>query len=143
MKFLTQEQIDAVEEKAKVDPSVVRSVMATIPPSWTLIEKTIGGGSFRRGSIQVFLSVLRYEDGKTWLHVSLCGRTSRGDFTLPSWEEFKRVKQDFLGPERWAYQVLPDERNYVNQNPCVLHMFALLDKNERPLPDFTWGLGTL
>jgi hypothetical protein len=105
-------------------------------------ERAPGGGIFRRSDLQVFFSVLRYHDGRTWIHVSVCGRTGPRRFHLPSWEDVKRVKVDFIGEDRWAYQVFPDARHYINQNPYVLHLFSLLE-GEQALPDFTWGLGTL
>lgn len=142
MTMLTIEQLEAVEQKARVEDAVVRSAMARIRPSWTMVERAPGGGIFRCGVLQVFFSVLRYEDHRTWLHVSLCGRTGQDRFHLPSWEDVKRVKTDFIGEDRWAYQVFPDARAYINQNPYVLHLFSLLDGTPA-LPDFTWGLGTL
>ena len=50
------------------------------------------------------------------------------------------MKNDFIGSDRWAYQVFPDEKHYINQHPCVLHLFSLLE-NRPALPDFTMGLG--
>jgi hypothetical protein len=54
----------------------------------------------------------------------------------------KRVKHDFIGPDKWAYQVFPSESQYINQNPYVLHLFSLLE-NRPALPDFTRGLKML
>jgi hypothetical protein len=95
-----------------------------------------------RGSTQVLFSVLRFEDGRTWIHVSLAGRPAPNKWYLPSYEDVQRVKHDFIGPDRWAYQVFPSEKQYVNQHPYVLHLYALLDGSPA-LPDFTWGLGTI
>lgn len=142
MNVITQEHIDAVEEKARVDESVVRAAMLRIPPSWKCVQPEVGGGCFRRGSIQVIFSVLRYEDGRTWIHVSACGRTGESSWFLPSFEKLKRVKHDFIGEDKWAYQVFPSAKNYVNQHPYVLHLYALMDGSSA-LPDFTWGLGTI
>ena len=141
--MISREQLEAVDEKARLDDSVVRAALAGIPPSWRMIEHLPAGGAFVRGSIQVIFTVQRYEDGRTWLHASVCGRTAGGGFRLPDWEDFKRVKHDFIGSDRWAYQVFPDERNYVNHNASVLHLFALMDRDDKALPDFTWGLGTI
>lgn len=136
------DRLRAVEQKARVDDATVRAAMARIKPSWAMIERGPGGGVFRRGGLQVFFSVQRYGDGRVWLHVSACGRTGERKYHLPSWEDMKRVKADFIGEDRWAYQVFPDARHYINQNPYVLHLFSLLDGTPA-LPDFTWGLGTL
>ena len=139
---ITGEQLIAVEEMARVDESVVRAAMSRIPAGWRMIARNPGGGAFVRNSTQVLFSVARYDDGNIWIHASACCRTGTGGFRLPDWEELKRVKNDFIGRDRWAYQVFPDESHYVNHNAYVLHLFALME-NRPALPDFTWGLGTL
>jgi hypothetical protein len=139
---MTQEQLEAIEEKARVDIEIVRGVMSRVPPSWSIIEKMPAGRAFRRANIQVLFTVQKYEDRKIWLHCSACGRHNNGSFFLPDWEQFKRVKNDFIGEDRWAYQVFPSAKKYINHNPYVLHLFALLE-GEPALPDFTWGLGTI
>lgn len=143
MKLPSEEQLAAAEKLAYVEPDIVRAALVNVPPSWARIETEPNGGYFRRGSLQVGFTVARYDDGRIWLHASVCGRTGPDRFHLPDWNDVKRVKQDFLG-DRWAYVVLPPESRYVNQNPYVLHLYALLDRNAPPaLPDFTWGLGSL
>jgi hypothetical protein len=137
---LSQEQIDAVEAIARVDESVVLAALARVPPSWKMLEREAGGGSFRRGSLQVIYTVARYDDGRIWVHASVCGRTGAGAYYLPDFEELKRVKSDFIGEDRWAYQVFPSAKDYINQHPYVLHLYALMD-GAPALPDFTWGLG--
>lgn len=142
----TLEQLRAVWERTRVEPEVARAALQRIHPSWTLLDQPESPDdgtacAFRRGSTQVLWSVSREDDGHVWIHVSLCGRTNRGRFYLPSYEDVQRVKHDFLG-EAWAYQVFPDERHYINQHPCVLHLWARLD-GESALPDFTHGLGTI
>jgi hypothetical protein len=90
----------------------------------------------------VIFSVCRYDDGEIWVHASVCGRKGRGEFYLPDFNEIKRVKHDFIGPDRWAYQVFPSEKEYVNVNPYVLHLYARMD-GKPALPDFTWGTGQI
>lgn len=139
---ISEEQLRAAEAAAAVDESLVREALVRIPSSWTVAGLTPCGGYFRRGSIQVGISVLRYGDRRVWLHVSACGIRGHKPSFLPEWEDLKRVKNDFIGEDKWAYQVFPSAKHYVNQNPYVLHMFALFE-NEPALPDFTMGLGTL
>lgn len=136
---VTQTQIDEVEALARVDGDVVRGVLATIPPTWNMIQRLPAGGAFRRNTLQVLFTVQKYFDGNIWLHVSVCGRTSRDGYYLPDWGELKRVKHDFIG-DRYAYQVFPEEKDYVNTCAYVLHLFSRLD-GTMALPDFTWGLG--
>lgn len=142
MKVPTIEQLEAVDKFARVDEDVVRAALSRVPPSWRLIEKLQAGGAFLRGGIQVLYTVQRYGDGEIWVHASATGRRSADSFFLPSWDDMKRVKYDFIGPDRWAYQVFPAEKDYVNQAPTVLHLYARLE-GEPALPDFTWGLGVI
>lgn len=139
------EQMEAVRDRCHVDAAITRAAMARIHPSWRLVEiaqMPDTTGCFRRGTLQVLFSVMKYDDGRIWRHVSAMGRTGRTQFYLPTWAELKTVKQDFLGEDAWAVQILPAAAQYVNDNPNVLHLFALLD-GSNPLPDFTNGLGTL
>jgi len=118
----SQEQIDAVERVAFVEPEIVRGVMARVPPSWQLLKHLPAGAAFKRGGLQVLFTVQKYFDGKVWLHCSVCGRTGDASFYFPTWEDFKRVKNDFIGPDRWAYQVLPSQKDYVNEHPSALEI---------------------
>lgn len=129
-------------QKYECDPAIVRGTLAKVPPSWDLVQAESDGAVFRRGNIQVIVSVGYQQDHRIWVHVSCCGRRSETSYFLPSWEDVRRVKHDFVGPDRWAYQVFPSEEQYINQNPYVLHLFALLEGGEA-LPDFTKGTGTL
>lgn len=142
MDSITHEQLEAVDKLARVDEEIVRGVMARVPAGWDMIERLESGATFRRSSIQVLFTVQRYGDGRIWLHCSACGRRGENSWFLPDWEQLKRVKHDFIGPDRWAYQVLPASKDYVNQHPYVLHLYALLD-GEPALPDFTYGLGKI
>lgn len=143
---ISQEQIDAIEAKAYVEPSVVRAALARVKPSWTLIQHKPSGAAFFRSGLQVLFTVQRYDDGKgnwdIWLHASVTGRRGKDAWYLPSWDDLKRVKNDFIGEDRWAYQVLPSAKDYVNQHAYVLHLYSKLE-GEPALPDFTWGLGTI
>jgi len=138
----TIEELRDVHDRYPVDPAQVRAMLARVPASWTMIEPSLDGAAFWRGTIQVIISLGLYDDHNLWVHVSCCGRKGQTSFYLPSWEELKRVKNDFIGEDRWAYQVLPPAAEYVNQHPCVLHLWALID-GKPALPDFTRGLGTL
>jgi hypothetical protein len=141
----TQEQIDAVEAKAGVDESLVRGILSRVPPSWTFIRPFAGGGAFRRGNINVIFTVQNYElhgRWEPWIHISVSGSSRNSGPFLPDWEDMKRVKNDFVGQDRWGYQVFPAAKDYVNVNPHVLHIYARLE-GEPALPDFTWGLGSI
>jgi len=128
---INAKQIRELQEKRAVDPAIVRGVLSRVPPAWSLIKTAEDGGFFQRGSVYVAVTVAYEEDHRIWVHVSLSCK-----HRIPPWDELKRVKHDFIGPDRWAYQVLPSEKQYVNIHPFVLHLFALLD-GEPALPDFT------
>ncbi len=72
---------------------------------------------------------LENHDGKWWLHVS-CVHFDR----MPTWEEFKDIKATFIGRDKKAIQVFPNEKQYVNIDPRCLHLFSAPDDG---LPDFT------
>ena len=138
---MNEREFNELQEKYACDPSIVNGVIARIPPSWNLIIRKEGGAAFQRGNVQVIISVSYELDHKIWIHVS-CSAFQGRIPCLPSWEDMKRVKHDFIGPERWAYQVFPSEKQYVNLNPNVLHLFALLE-GEPALPDFTHGIKSI
>jgi hypothetical protein len=137
---LSREQLEALWATARVEDPIVRQVLARVPPSWQIIEPFDSGAAFRRGNIQTIITVQRYDDDRIWVHVSAAGRRGTNSWFLPDWEDLKRVKNDFIGPDRWAYQVLPPPQDYVNMHAQVLHLYALLDGGPA-LPDFTRGTG--
>lgn len=143
---ITWEDLKAIHDRYPVDDADVRALLARVPPSWKMGRHDDfddnAGRYFTRGTLQVIVSLGRYDDGNLWVHVSVCGRTGATRFHLPSWEELKRVKHDFIGEDAWAYQVFPSSKDYVNDHAYVLHLFALFD-GKPALPDFTRGLGTL
>ncbi len=141
-KPLRTEDLEAVYAKHRVEDGILLGVLSRVPASWRMVDRFPGGAAFVRGGLKVLLSVMRYSDMRIWTHVSVSGHTPRGRWLLPSWEDLKRVKNDFIGPDRYAYQVLPAQKAYVSDNEYVLHLFSLLD-GEPALPDFTSGLGTL
>jgi hypothetical protein len=66
------------------------------------------------------LSTLR--SGEKWIHVSV----SRRD-RLPTWAELSKVKNEFMGPELEAYQVLAANKDHVNLHANCLHLWAPVD----------------
>lgn len=101
-----------------------------LPPEWSCRAMNADGAAYVDISgLTVICSAARERDGRRWLHVSLARRSD-----LPSWEDFREVKDLFIGPERRAIQVLPPENEYVNENPFCLHLWACLDDDG--LPDF-------
>ena len=132
---------EAILNQNPVDAADVRAAMSRIPSSWNLVMESEDGGAFRRGNVYVIFTVEKHEDRELWLHVSVSSSTGHTP-CLPSWEDLKRAKNDFIGIDKWAYQVLPEEKEYVNINPHVLHLYARF-RGTRALPDFTYGSGSL
>ena len=61
-------------------------------------------------------------DDRRWMHICV----SRDD-RYPSWDELRAVKEEFIGEEVEAYQVLPRKSEYVNDNPNCFHIWSCLD----------------
>lgn len=95
------------------------------PKDW----KYVGTALIDTGGCAVYqhkastLSVLRsiddLGDGKPVLHVSVSRKGK-----LPSWEDLKRVKTIFMGPDVDAYHVIPRTGDYVNMNQNTMHLWA-------------------
>lgn len=112
--------------------SEVWSVLPNVlPPEWHRIAKGDDGGAFERhDGLRVIASMCRESDGRRWVHVS-ASRERR----LPSWRDLRDVKNLFLGRERLAIQVLPNESDYYNLHPFCLHLWCCLD-GPPVVPDF-------
>lgn len=77
----------------------------------------------------------RWYGGERWLHVAVAG----GE--IPAHAELLGVKKAFLGEDRYAYQVFPPARCYVNLAPTQLHLWSPVDRP--PLPEFSGGYDLL
>jgi hypothetical protein len=113
--------------------------LLVLPATWTIFEVLPDGAQYvsRLLELGAILSCARENDGRAWLHLSVSHARR-----IPNWRELVSVKEMLLG-EREAYQVVPPKARYVNINPNVLHLFALLDETATALPDFTGGTGSL
>jgi hypothetical protein len=76
--------------------------------------------------LRVLRSKSKVRDGGTWWHVSV----SRSD-RMPTWSEVMKVRNEFLGPEVEAYQVLPRHQDHVNIHNYCLHLWAPVDGQRR------------
>lgn len=110
---------------------------AVLPWDWRIYQQTEDGVVYARSNgMRVIVTCDRHEPSGWWMHVS-CSMPNR----LPNWDEYRAVKELFVGRERFAYQVLPPAKEYVNIHPNVLHMFCPLAGPQ--LPDFTRGVKTI
>ena len=71
------------------------------------------------GGLRVMLTTDVMQDGSRWLHVSVSRETK-----LPSWDDLKTVKDEFVGRANEAIQVLPADRDYVNLHQFCLHLWS-------------------
>lgn len=121
---------------------------------WDRSDVRVDGAKYRRvdktrGALQVIVSSSREDDGRRWLHVSASRvwlvRNRLGAFlaeqALPSYEDLKLVKREFVGEDKRAIQVFPPSAEHVNIHPCVLHLWHCVDGDG--LPDFTQGSGSI
>ena len=112
-----------------------------LPAGWTLAKRVYDGAWFlfaQRGRqpLSAIVSIEAHGDA-LWMHMSVAG-----DGRVPTWDELHAVKDWILGDVE-AYMVAPPRSRYVNINPDVLHLFAPVDQDRLPLPDFTAGTGSL
>lgn len=73
------------------------------------------GATWKRGRLAVIESLAIERDDRCWHHVSL----SRNDGSIPSWDQLRLVKDDFVGTEQEAYVVLPPHNRYVEVKSAV------------------------
>lgn len=108
-------------------------IIGELPKDWKIIEVLPDGVMWRnkRKRLLVGASIMGYEDGKRWLHVSV----SKKDQTVPMWADMCNVKQAFFGRDRKAIQVHPAHEKHVNIHPACLHLWCCLEDD--PLPEFS------
>lgn len=91
-----------------------------VPDCWSRIVRRVRGECWGEpGGLRVIASRDTMVDSSTWLHVSV----SRQD-RLPSWEDLRRIKDEFVGRSEIAIQVLPPDREYVDCHPYCLHLWS-------------------
>lgn len=134
---MTGPEVLSTEERASVR-TVNELVPRVLPARWQPRDAFPGQLAWvnRIERLSLILSVGEEDDGRRWLHFSLAGRDR-----LPTWDEFVRAKELFLGEETKAILVLPPRSQWVNIHPYALHLWVSLDGD--PLPDFTRGTGSI
>ena len=102
-----------------------------IPP---FIDNGIYVRVWRYNGLVVMASAAKY-DNKEWLHVSF-SRKNR----MPDYKDIQLVKNNFIGADKKAIMVFPEQKNYVNICEYCLHLFYSADN---PLPEFSDGTGSI
>lgn len=100
--------------KSKI-PQHWKQIVAPLPENQTVYEHKLI-------QLRVIISISDLKDGSKWFHISV----SRPD-RCPSWDELMKIKNEFLGEEREAYQVLPKKSDHVNICGYCLHFWARVD----------------
>src|SRR5712664_1647243 len=72
--------------------------------------------------LRVLLSDEKHSDGKMWQHLSVSCENR-----LPTWEELVFAKEEFMGLEVEALQVIPKRSEHVNLHEFTLHVWHCLD----------------
>lgn len=107
-------------------------------PGFSVITEKIDGYMYKSKSRG--LTIIQSEgieiDGHTWLHTSY-SRKSR----TPTYEDTKFIKDNFIGKDKKAIMIFPEESEHVNIHPYCLHLWTCLDGDV--LPDFTQGTGSI
>ncbi len=109
------------------------------PKGWQLARRSMDGAWFvyrNNPQLSAIFSVEAHGES-LWLHISVAGNGR-----VPTWDELRNAKDWLLGDVE-AYMVAPPRARYVNINPNVLHLFAPVDQEHLPLPDFTAGSHSL
>lgn len=75
---------------------------------------------------RLLISKATCADGSQWWHLSVSVAGNK----VPSWETLSRIKDEWLGEEVEAYQVLAKRSEHVNIANC-LHLWAPVDGKRR------------
>ena len=114
-------------------PKILPEYVVEVP-----VKSVDGKQYWKKGitsGLSVIVSIAIYKDGKRWIHLSGSRRMDgTGKLKLPSFEDMVWIKDTFVGAERKAIMVFPEEKYHVNLHE-VLHIFYCLD--EDPLPEFS------
>lgn len=72
--------------------------------------------------LTVMRSLSKTKDGRDWIHVSM-SRRSR----MPTYDDLCKVKRDFIGEDKQAYQVFAKKEDHINIHSYCLHLWHPID----------------
>ena len=108
---------------------------AILPGNWEEIQApdpirqfNVPCAAFMRadGQLTVLMTEESHEDTK-WLHVSVSNPKR-----YPTWDEIHFVKDLFIGKDKDAVMILPEEKYYVNLHRNCFHLMHRLDGDTVP-----------
>lgn len=97
-------------------------------PSWYQKKMGVPVACYIRDDLQ--LKVIMTEEpheGTKWLHVSVSNEKH-----FPTWEEIRFVKDTFIGKDKCAVMILPEQEFYVNLHKNCFHLYHRLDGDTCP-----------
>lgn len=96
-----------------------------LPRDWKLVGTMLMAAGeatvyeHKMSTLKVLYSIDDFGDGKKVLHVSVSRRSN-----LPSWEDLKRCKTIFMGPDVDAFHIIPRASDHVNLHSFTMHLWA-------------------
>ena len=78
------------------------------------------------GQLKVLMTEEPHE-GTKWLHVSVSNEKRH-----PTWDEIKFAKNTFIGADKCAVMILPEQQWYVNTHEHCFHLYHRLDGDTVP-----------
>lgn len=115
----------------------VAGLVRPVPFGWDLIERRGDGMACHRGPL-LAISLTERHDGELWQHVSV----SRKSRQLPDWDDLRKIKDAFMGPDALALIVIPPaDEHFSLPGVEVMHLWCNLER--RPTPDFRGSDGTI
>jgi hypothetical protein len=105
-----------------------------LPPGWCEIPHGGYHGVWVNQKKQMkVIASFEIHDQKQWLHVSISHERR-----MPAYQDLVYLKRHWIGADKKAVMVLPEESEHVNIHPRCLHLFCCI--NGDPLPDFKWSI---
>jgi len=126
---MTAEFIDQCAEKF----SWLMEAPRKFKPAGEVTARDQLGRVFLHGDqdFKVVCSINKQADGNAWLHISF-SRDSR----IPNYDDVQRVKNIFVGPELYAYEVHPPQEIYLSLYRQCRHLWCPLE-GEAVVPKFS------
>ena len=106
-------------------------LVQTPPSHWRKFSSPVTAGlatSWKHAltEMTVLRSLSTMKNGERWIHVSVALPRR-----LPSWEELTKIKNEFLGRDANAIQVLASDDTHVNIHYFCLHIWHPLQESSR------------
>lgn len=112
----------------KVLPKQTIDAAKNVKERWERNFLSNGCILFMYSKYKVIFSVEDHATGR-WKHASITVE----DKGLPTWGDVQLMKDDFFGPDAYAIQILPPEKEQVNVHEYCMHLWQYLDGSKWPM----------